>query len=89
MAERARPLCWRAERMQSNLGVLPVDPIHDSLIGRIAKSALDPRDLVVVVTLSEAFRAIIIGITKRLVDTLDSVSAGHEYLRSQSANFDQ
>lgn len=70
--------------MQSNLGVLTVDPVHDGLIRRFTEPALGPRSLVLIIPLGQPFGAIIISIPKRLMDTLNCVSTGHEHLEDSS-----
>lgn len=69
------------EREEAHLCILPLDPVEDGLVRGIGEATLDPGLLVVLEPLTQPFRAVVEGISKRFVDSLERVAAGHENLR--------
>lgn len=65
---------------ESNLSVLPIDPIHNGLVGRIAEPAIYTRRLIMGITFSQSFRAEVVGVAERFMDALKHVAASHEDL---------
>lgn len=69
-------------RKRSDLRSFALNSIQHGLEGGLAETALYAALFVVRKSLTESLGAIVEGITKRLVDTLDGIPAGHEHLQS-------
>lgn len=67
-------------RVGSNLFAVVLEPVHDGFVGRLGEAALDPGLLVVGEAHAEALRAVVKGIAKRLVGSLQDVTACHKDL---------
>lgn len=66
--------------MITYLFALLVNAIENRLISRLCESRLLPRLLVVLITGTETLGAEVEGITERLVDACEGLTAGHEDL---------
>ncbi len=67
--------------MPTPLFLMP-DLIHDGLVGRLGKTALQPRSFIFLKPFAEPFRAVVEGIAKRLVDTAEDVSTSQKHLNA-------
>lgn len=67
-------------RGDSHLCGFAIDPVHDSLEGRLAEAAVDASLLVIFEAGAHSFGPIVEGIPERFVDGLNTLTAGHEDL---------
>ena len=71
------------ERKRSDLLGFTLDPLQHRVEGRLAKPAIQPGLFVVCESLAESLGAVVEGVTKRLVDTLDVFPTSHKDLICQ------
>jgi hypothetical protein len=80
MIGRAIQECDRAGAGPTYLSALPLNAVHDSLEGGIGEPTLRASIFVVFESSAESFGSVVEGISKRFVDRLDGLAAGHEDL---------
>jgi ribosomal protein L35AE/L33A len=64
----------------TNLGVFLCDPVEDGSVCACRVAALHSRFGIVFIAFSQTLRAKVVGIAKRLVNTLECLVTGHEDL---------
>ena len=64
--------------VESNLSILSINPFQYIFVCDILKSRLHPSILIILKSLSESLRPVIIGITKWLMDAFQDVTTSHE-----------
>lgn len=66
----------------SDLSTRFLNLVQDRAKGRLGKASVEPGLLVVLISRTHSFRAIIECVTKRFMDAFESVAPGHEDLQS-------
>jgi hypothetical protein len=73
--------CRRQNRgKESDLGSLFVYMVKDCLICRVVEAGLDPPVFVIVESGAQAFWAVVEGVSKRFMDTVQCIFTGHKNL---------
>ena len=65
----------------SDLSTFFLNSVQDGAKGRLGKATVEPGLLIILVSRTQSFRAIIEGIAERFVDALQDVASSHEHLQ--------
>ena len=73
--------CGYTGKGDSDLSTLFLNSVQDGAKGRLGKATVEPGLLIILVSRTQSFRAIIEGIAERFVNALQDVASSHEHLQ--------